>query len=75
MHFHDAALIVPHLPLIAETNALFAYHAVPLWDMELRLFKGFDNRVFTNLICPPDLPVLVNYPEETISIWVSGLAD
>jgi hypothetical protein len=61
--------------MLAETNTLFTYHAVPLWDMELRLFKGFDNRVFTNLICPPDLPVLVNYPEETISIWVSGLAD
>ncbi|MFZ4476615.1 MAG: helix-hairpin-helix domain-containing protein [Saprospiraceae bacterium] len=61
--------------MLEHTDRLMTYHATPLWDMEIRFFKGFNNHVFTQLICPPDLPVLVNFPEQTISIWVSGLAD
>lgn len=61
--------------MLAETNGLFAYHAGPMWEMELRLFKGFDNSAFLQLIHPLDLPVVVNYPERTITIWICGLAD
>ncbi|MCB9356862.1 MAG: helix-hairpin-helix domain-containing protein [Lewinellaceae bacterium] len=61
--------------MFQQTSALFGYHAVPLWEMEMRFFKGFKHRIFTKLIAPPDLPVLVNYPEHKVTLWVSGLAD
>lgn len=61
--------------MLQKTDALFSHHAVPLWEMELRFFKGFSNGVFLNLISPLDLPVVVNYPEQVISIWLAGLAD
>ena len=46
------------------------------WDMELRFFKGFKNRgIIPQGISPDDLPVVVNWPEQAITIWVSELYD
>lgn len=53
----------------------FAYHAWPFANMELRLFKGFDNHAFFSLITSTDLAVTVNDAEQVITLWVVGLAD
>jgi hypothetical protein len=44
--------------------------------MELRLYKGFDNRdVLARPITPPDLPVVISYAEQSITLWRISLAD
>ena len=44
--------------------------------LELRFFKGFQNSgVLVEGICPDDLPVVVNYEEQKISIWRCSLLD
>lgn len=44
--------------------------------MELRLFKGFDpGGVLTQAIAPLDLPVVVNYAEQKVSILIGQLID
>lgn len=46
------------------------------WEMELRFFKGFVQRgIIQPGITPEDLPVVVNWPERAITIWVSALYD
>ena len=46
------------------------------WDMELRFFKGFTNRgIIQPGISAEDLPVVVNWPEQAITIWFSELYD
>ena len=46
------------------------------WAMELRFFKGFRQKgIMPAGINPPDLPVVVNWPEQAITIWVSTLYD
>lgn len=60
-----------------ETLEYFDYHmdSHP-WDMELRFFRGFLQRgIIRPGITPPDLPVIVNWPERVITIWVSALYD
>jgi hypothetical protein len=61
--------------MVAQTQTLFDYYSDPFSNHELRLFKGFDNRIFFPLVVSPDLPVTVNDAERTITIWVVGLAD
>jgi hypothetical protein len=58
-----------------ETAAFFDYNSEPYTGAELRLFKGFDNRVFWALIARSDLPVTVDHAERAITLWVVGLAD
>lgn len=51
---------------------------VPSHDarLELRLFKGFNPRgILTNAICPTDLPIVVNYGAETITLITGELRD
>ncbi len=46
------------------------------WDMELRFFKGFNQRdIIPPGITPPDLPVVINWSEQVITLWVSALYD
>jgi hypothetical protein len=61
--------------MFEQTAAFFGYHNTPFSNLELRLFKGFDNHVFLNLITASDLPVTVNDAERRITIRVVGLAD
>lgn len=58
------------------TGAYFSHHDGYPWEMELRLFKGFEQRgIIRPGITPEDLPVVVNWPEQAITIWVSALYD
>ncbi len=44
--------------------------------LEFRLFKGFENNsLLAGAITRPDLPVVVNYGEQEISIWMAQLND
>lgn len=46
------------------------------WEMQLRFFKGFTNRgIIQPGITPDDLPVVVNWPEQCITLWFSALYD
>lgn len=46
------------------------------WFMELYFFKGFQNRgIISPGICPEDLPVVVNWAEQAVTFWISGLYD
>ncbi len=50
----------------------------PNWEerLELYLFKGFDNAgVLANAVTHADLPVVVNYGEQAVTIWTSQLND
>ncbi len=58
-----------------QAQSFFDYHSEPYSSLELRLFKGFDNRTFLSLVVGDDLPVTVNDAERVITIWVVGLAD
>jgi len=45
-------------------------------EMELRFFKGFVNRgIIQPGITPDDLPVVLNYAEQCVTIWFSTLYD
>ncbi len=61
--------------MLAQTTGFFDYHGDPYGPIELRLFKGFQNHVFINLITPKDLAITVNDTERVITLWVVGLAD
>lgn len=46
------------------------------WEMELRFFRGVQQRGIIPVgITPTDLPVMVNWPEQAITIWFSTLYD
>jgi len=46
------------------------------WEMELRLLRGFTQRgIIQPGITPDALPVVFNWPEQCITIWVSALYD
>lgn len=61
--------------MLVETQWYFDYHSSNYTPMELRLFKGFDNQAFTNLVAPHDLAITVNDAERVITLWVVALAD
>lgn len=59
-----------------QTDSYFSYHLGYPWEMELRLFKGFQQQgIIRAGIAPDDLPVVVNWPEKSIAIWFSALYD
>ncbi|PHN04873.1 hypothetical protein [Flavilitoribacter nigricans] len=60
-----------------QTIAYFEHNASTYpWLMDLYLFKGFRNKgIIPSGICPEDLPVVVNWAEQTITLWVSALYD
>ncbi|MEL6968946.1 MAG: hypothetical protein AAFZ63_07710 [Bacteroidota bacterium] len=46
------------------------------WEMELRMFRGVQQRgIIPIAITPTDLPVMVNWPEQVVTIWFSTLYD
>ncbi len=46
------------------------------WEMELRLLRGFTQRgIIQPGISPDALPVVFNWPERSITIWISALYD
>ncbi len=60
-----------------QTEQYISYHmgGYP-WDMELRFFRGVQQRGIIPIgITPTDLPVMVNWPEQTVTIWFSTLYD
>lgn len=53
----------------------YNYNTYP-WFMHLYFFKGFTNRgIISPGITPKDLPVVVNWAEQTITFWISTLYD
>jgi len=60
--------------MLMATRGYFDYHSVPVWEMNLKFFKGFEHRIL-NGSTPKDLPVVVNHPEKTITIWTAALND
>ena len=61
----------------SQTLGYFDYHMDSNdWEMELRFFKGFQQQgIIPSGIEPPDLPVVVNWPEKAITLWFSALYD
>lgn len=61
----------------AQTIAYFEYNMqTHPWRMDLHLLKGFVNRGIINPgTSAKDLPVVVNWAEQSISFWVSALYD
>ncbi|PTM12704.1 MAG: hypothetical protein DA408_09390, partial [Bacteroidetes bacterium] len=59
--------------ILQETDAYLNHHQGGFpWYMELRFFRGFRNRgIIPPGITPPDLPVMVNWPEQSITLWFS----
>ncbi len=60
----------------AKTEAYLSTYIASNHRLELRFFKGFNN---SNILNTPlntkDLPVVVNYAEQSISIWSAQLND
>ena len=61
----------------AQTIAYFQHNATSYpWMMDFYLLKGVVNKgLLRSGISAPDLPVVVNWAEQTISFWVSALYD
>lgn len=61
----------------AQTESYFNHNASAYpWFMDLHMFRGFVNRgIVPSGICPPDLPVVANWAEQSISFWISALYD
>lgn len=63
---------------IQEATAVyFDHHAgSDLGEMELRFFKGFrDEGIIRPGITPDDLPVVINWAEQCVTLWFSALYD
>jgi hypothetical protein len=60
-----------------RTVAYFNHNANTYpWFMDLHFFKGFQNRgIISPGIAPHDLPVVVNWAEQSITFWVTALYD
>ncbi|MCY7331040.1 MAG: helix-hairpin-helix domain-containing protein [Saprospiraceae bacterium] len=58
-----------------QTEAFFSHHSGAFLPLQLRLFKGFNNRVLLDQLVGRDLPVTVDYSEHVITLWVVGLRD
>lgn len=59
-----------------QTSAYFNYNISYQHRLELVLFKGFPNYLIAaNGITPVDLPVVINYAEQKITIWTAALFD
>ncbi len=58
-----------------QTTTFFSHHGGAFLPLQLRLFKGFNNRVLLDQVVGQDLPVTVDYSEHMITLWVVGLQD
>ncbi len=62
--------------MLEKTRTYFNYNADYQHRLELYLFKGFPNGlILANGITADDLPVVVNYAEQKITIWTAALYD
>jgi hypothetical protein len=61
--------------ILEQVGEYFGYYTGYPWEMELKFFKGFDHQKLLPGITPLDLPVVVNYPEQAITVWTSALYD
>ena len=61
----------------AQTLRYFEHHmAANIWQMDIYLFRGFVNRGLVRAgITQAALPVVVNWAEQTVTIWASALYD
>ena len=60
----------------AECEDYLAAYSGIQHRLELRMFKGFDNAgVLANPVTNMDLPVVVNYAEQAVTIWTCQLND
>ena len=60
-----------------QTLAYFSHNSNTYpWMMDLHFFKGFENKgIISPGICPKDLPVVVNWAEQSLNFWISALYD
>lgn len=63
--------------IVERTTGYFDHNASNYpWMMDFYLFKGFENRgIIDSGISSKDLPVNVNWSEQTVSFWISELYD
>jgi hypothetical protein len=53
-----------------------SYYAKNQHRLEFRIFRGFENNgVLAQPITRPDLPVVVNYGEQEVTLWAAQLSD
>lgn len=59
-----------------ETQAYLGARQTMDERLELRLFKGFDNRLLgVEGVVVQDLPVVLDFAEKTLTLWTCGLND
>ncbi|MFM9947375.1 MAG: hypothetical protein ACKV1O_05500 [Saprospiraceae bacterium] len=58
-----------------ETERYLGYYAKNQHRLELRLFKDFDVSTLVQAISVDELPVVVNYGEQEVTIWTAQLND
>ncbi|MCB9235113.1 MAG: hypothetical protein H6581_25890 [Bacteroidia bacterium] len=59
-----------------QAELYFNFHGYGPTGIELRMIKGFPNRrVYSVGISADDLPVVVNYAEQRLTLWTSELFD
>ncbi len=58
-----------------QTEAYFSHYPGDPWEMDLRFFKGIPSTLIEPGITVDDLATVVNFPEQTITIWMSTLYD
>lgn len=58
-----------------QTQAYFSFYPDYPWEMDLRFFKGIESTLIEPGITVSDLPIVINYPEQSISVWMSTLYD
>lgn len=63
--------------ILEHTQGYFEYHQTGYpWEMELLLFKGFEQQgIIEPGISPRELPVVLNTPEQVVTMWFSALYD
>jgi hypothetical protein len=63
--------------IVEQTTDYFEHNMFNYpWMMDFYLFKGFQNRgIILSGISAKDLPVVVNWSEQSISFWISELYD
>ena len=67
---------IKDLELLSEDQLQTLRDAMDVPAAEFFLFKGFDEAgVLANAVSHADLPVVVNYGEQAVTIWTSQLLD
>lgn len=61
--------------ILNECSKYFSHYTGHPWEMQLKFFKGFSHGPLLQGITPADLPVVINYPEQSVTVWTSALYD